>query len=57
MPQYGRINMPDLDTRRRGIGKSRRHLIKAGVIGASAILAHLSKLNQATRIVDIMVKM
>jgi hypothetical protein len=40
--------MPDLDRRRTGIGKSRRHLIRAGVIGASAILAHLSRLNPAT---------
>jgi len=39
--------MSPLEKAPTGIGRSRRNLIKASVIGASAILAHLSKMNSA----------
>ena len=39
--------MPDLEKPPTGIGTSRRNLIKAGGIGASAILAYLSRTKRA----------
>jgi Hint domain len=45
--QYGKVNMPDPEKPPTGIARSRRNLIKAGVIGASAILADLSKMKPA----------
>jgi hypothetical protein len=39
--------MPDLDSGRTGIEKSRRHLMKVGALAASALLAHLSKIEPA----------
>src|SRR6516162_11678995 len=44
---YRSANMSPLEKAPTGIGRSRRNLIKASVIGASAILAHLSKMNSA----------
>jgi hypothetical protein len=41
------VNMLKFEERHTGIEKSRRNLIKAGVIGASAILAGLSKMGPA----------
>jgi len=39
--------MPELEERHTRIERSRRNVIKAGVIGASAILTHLSKMKPA----------
>jgi hypothetical protein len=41
-------NMREFDERQTGIERSRRNLIKAGVIGASALLAYLSEMKPAT---------
>jgi Hint domain len=41
------VNMPELEERHTRIERSRRNVIKAGVIGASAILTHLSKMKPA----------
>src|SRR5215467_6801140 len=41
------VKMPKFEKRCAGIERSRRNVIKAGVIGASAIVAHLSKMKAA----------